>query len=447
MRSGNMKEKRVYCLIVVLSLLTILCGCSKHSKKDLYVPIDTGTNEEIEEKYDTQVLGVVKEVNTKAQSVTLYDIENSVDIILEYQMGADIKNKYQQPISISQLNLGEIVDVSYLKETENLVKLQISNEAWEYKGVKKLEVNKTDLVMKISKQKYRYTEGLVIASVDGLLDLIDINNIDELTVKGVGGKIYSIIVTKGHGYIRLSNYTDFIGGTLEVGYGIMEPVMENMLIVAPEGIYKLYMENGELTATKSVSVVRNQETTVDMGEYRIERERVGLVNFLVEPEGADIYINGNLVDYGEPFELNYGEHTIVVSLSGYSDYYGILSVAEAYQNIYINLAEASTEVDTEEDVTTIEVVEPDSEEAKETVTGRTEVDSEHVISVQSPEGAEVYLNGAYKGIVPCSFTKEIGIHTVTLSQDGYTTKSYTVEVLDDTKDVSLNFSSLVALKR
>lgn len=55
-------------------------------------------------------------------------------------------------------------------------------------------------------------------------------------------------------------------------------------------------------------------------------------------------------------------------------------------------------------------------------------------------GAAVYVNGTYKGEVPCSFTKMIGNVTLSLTKDGYETKTYAVEISDDSKDNFLEFS-------
>ena len=70
------------------------------------------------------------------------------------------------------------------------------------------------------------------------------------------------------------------------------------------------------------------------------------------------------------------------------------------------------------------------------------MDSDHTITVSAPEGAEVYLDNVYKGLTPCTFTKVIGSQTITLRKDGYTTKSYSVDVLDDDQDVKFSFSDL-----
>ena len=66
------------------------------------------------------------------------------------------------------------------------------------------------------------------------------------------------------------------------------------------------------------------------------------------------------------------------------------------------------------------------------------------VYIDAPEGAEVYLDGTYVGVVPCSFRKEEGSHVVTLSKTGYVTRSYTITVDSEDKDVSFSFVDLVA---
>ena len=64
--------------------------------------------------------------------------------------------------------------------------------------------------------------------------------------------------------------------------------------------------------------------------------------------------------------------------------------------------------------------------------------------VESPEGAEVFLDGIYVGIAPISFIKpEAGSHVITLSKNGYKTKSYTISVAGDDRDVTLSFSEMI----
>jgi hypothetical protein len=64
------------------------------------------------------------------------------------------------------------------------------------------------------------------------------------------------------------------------------------------------------------------------------------------------------------------------------------------------------------------------------------------VYIDAPEGAEVYLDGNYVGISPCSFKKSSGSHVITLRKSGYETRSYTVQVDDEEKDTSYSFTDL-----
>ncbi|MBO5552412.1 MAG: PEGA domain-containing protein [Lachnospiraceae bacterium] len=64
------------------------------------------------------------------------------------------------------------------------------------------------------------------------------------------------------------------------------------------------------------------------------------------------------------------------------------------------------------------------------------------IYIDAPETAEVYFDGIYKGIIPCSFVKESGTHVITLRKDGYETRTFTI-TLDTTKEnETYSFSAL-----
>ncbi|MDE7044378.1 MAG: PEGA domain-containing protein, partial [Acetatifactor sp.] len=65
------------------------------------------------------------------------------------------------------------------------------------------------------------------------------------------------------------------------------------------------------------------------------------------------------------------------------------------------------------------------------------------VYVDAPENAEVYLDGNYIGISPCNFRKTSGSHTITLRRTGYVTRSYTVEIDDEARDMTLSFADLV----
>lgn len=438
---------------------------------------NSSVTENTNERYNTKTQGVVKSIDELKSTVTFYDIKEGIDYTVKYDQGTYIYDKYDKALVIKQIEVGEITDVYYDNNTNRLDKIKISSEAWQYKGVKNLVINQSKKEMSISNTTYQYEETLVIASEEKLINLMDLNEKDELIVKGYGKDIYSIIVNKGHGYIKVINYEDFVGGTVEVGYDIIMPIVEDMLIVATEGDYKFTMSNGDLVGTKKISVLRDKEITVDMGDFIKPATQNAGVEFKISPYGADLYIDGELTEYDEDVKLDYGDYDIEVQLSGYNTYTGELTVDAPSMTITIDLVQATgdtedtdEEADTSEDssTTTDETTNTDStldDSDNTTNTDSTEeddadtnesstntstdsnnanasVDEEHTITVQGPEGAEVYLDGTLKGTAPVTFVKAIGTHTITLRKTGYSNKSYTIVVLDDSENVSFSFPEL-----
>lgn len=448
--------------MLVLGLIVTLSFLSKNqdsknsnniSQKDSHVVIDSSA--------EVQVLAVVKDINTDIQAISIMNIENGVEEVVYYNGGTDIRDKHNKVIAVSQVIIGEIIDVLYEKGNQDIRKLQISKDAWEYRDVTNFNIYSPKQTFEVGKRTYRMSNRITVAAENKTINLIDINEKDELMIKGVGNEIWSIVVTKGHGYIRLSNYDAFIGGTIEVGYQVMDQIVEDMLIVVREGDYKVTLENGSLIGSKRVNILRDQEVVLDMREYRIEAVKTGLIDFLIQPYGGTLYIDGKEIDYERPIELEYGEYDIKVSLGGHATYYGVLDVNESSKIVEIELAGENTSSDTQEEPLPNSIPSPnivESTDNKETIesnetTEKAEttetkqanepvIDNNHIIKVLRPEGADVYLNGVKKGTVPCDFTKEIGTHTISFAKSGYVTKSYTILVVDDSEDATFSFPDM-----
>ncbi|WP_455714162.1 PEGA domain-containing protein [Anaerosporobacter sp.] len=456
----------VFLVAMVAIVISVITGEADTNGGHMGQSVTTTTNglaEEEQSKYDRKILGVVKAIDTNKKSITLYNVDRNDELVLYYDGTTEVKDKYEKAITMSQLTVGEMVDAYYLLN-DKVIEVSISNDAWEYKKVNNLVINNDKKMMSISSRNYQFNENLIIASENELINIIDLSEKDELTLKGVGSKVYSIIVTKGHGYVRFSNYSDFIGGNLEIGTDNMIAISEDMLVVVREGNYKLTMEKDGLTGSKLIRVVRNQEIVVDMGEFRKDAPQIAKVEFTILPNGADLYVDGKEVDYSEPIELKYGEHTVTVSLSGYEDYTGNITIDESSMQFFISLAEPTvTEEESDTDSTgsssNSNNTNSDSDSSTNSSNSSSEdesledevnnsdksnnsVDTEHQIYVQTPIGASVYWDGKLMGTAPVNFTKQVGSYTISLAADGYETVSYPVVIADDGEDVYLNFPNL-----
>lgn len=263
--------------------------------------------------------------------------------------------------------------------------------------------------------------------------MMDLNSADILTFNGIGNTVHSIVVEKGHGYLRLSGDENFIGGWIEVGQNIIYQITEDMLLTVPEGSYQVLISIKGGGGTKSVIINRNTEVTLDIGDLEIEAPQYGQVLFAMSPSSASLYVDGNLVDTSLPVTLEYGIHQLMARADGYSTVTSYLKVAQESAGVDITL---DLEKDDEEE----------EEDNKETVSSGngTTTASYYQVYIDAPEGAEVYLDGNYIGICPISFKKVEGPHVITLRRTGYETRSYTIQVDGEDKDISYSFAELSA---
>jgi hypothetical protein len=425
--------------------------------------------------YDREILAVLKELDVQNRRITLLDTESKETLELFYTGATDICDKFGQVITAGQIPVGTMVEAYYAEENHKLAKLQISTKAWEYHGVNHLEINRTDKIMKIGKTKYKYPDELVVLDNGKLVSVNNLAEQDVLNVWGYDQTIWSVTVVKGHGTVILLDQEAFLGGSVTVGYEAMQIITEDLLLTVREGNYNLTVENGKYSGTKNITIERNKVTEVSLKDLGPAPVRKGKVTFEIKPFGADLFIDGQLTSYANPVELDYGNHEIKVSLGGYITYEGTLKLGVAGKKIKINLPEENSRVPAEvtETVDETEVEsgavtdetdedsgteynewnypgeddgfeeDPDTEDTDEDYI----IDDGHQIYVQYPVGASVYLNGDYMGVSPGSFAKVIGSHVLTFIKEGYETKSYTIDVLDDGMDMYLSLPDLVKTGR
>lgn len=446
------------CLLMVgIAVATVASSNSRRNRtaqNDVSVTATPGITAEL--------TGVVVQTDIQKEKLVLRQLDSNLETSLYYDSSSQMTNKFGESITGDQITTGEIIRAEYRRGEAMIVTAGVPQDVWEYDEVDSFTFQSEDSMMKLAGKKYQYSNNTYIASQntdaqsgDRVIELTELSDSDRLTVRGVGYKVYSIIRTAGHGYIRLANYEDFAKGMVEVGSSIILPITDNMLLTVPEGVHRVTLCKGKAVATKSVTVQADKEVTADFSDYVSVVENVGMITFQIEPDGADLTINGTTVDYSQPVALNYGEYRINVSMNGYDTYTGTLDVEDPAKEVHIDLIEAEASVEGSATATpaagaTASPTSSASTSSQTTDSSRTvtkTVDSDHTITVTAPRGAEVYLDNVYKGLAPCKFTKVIGSQTITLSQSGYVTKSYSVDILDDDEDVTLKFADLVAESR
>ena len=175
--------------------------------------------------------------------------------------------------------------------------------------------------------------------------MMDLSAKDIITVRGIEHNIHSIVVDKGHGYLRLQNDEYFVGGWIEVGKTLIQPVVDDMLLTVPEGKYEVLITNGGSGGTKEIAVARDEEIELDVGDLKGEEIKNGSILFAVTPATAEVYVDGDQVDISNKVEMEYGIHQLIVRAAGYDTITQYIKVGQPYASLEIELEKSE---DTEE---------------------------------------------------------------------------------------------------
>lgn len=437
-------------LFFAFGMILILTGCG--SKKTYGPPAASpaatasGDVNDITMEYSLTMKAVIKKIDTEAQIVWMKNTASDMDYVLTYTGGTVVLDKYGQDKLMDEVHAGDLVE-AYVEDTKNqLAAICYSKENWKFEGSANWVFDAEKQELTIGKDKYYYSDDLLILSDGEEINQMDLHQQDILDIQGCGKKVLSVSIAKGHGYVRLEGIDDFVGGWVEIGK-VIKPVSKDMLIVVPEGNWDVTVVKDGYGGKIGTTVERDKEQVVNFADVASRIVRYGTVEFTIEPEDAKLYIAGREMDPDQQILLEYDTYKIRVSADGYEDYTGDLKVDKALTGKKITLKKtgenSSEKPSAAPSLQPSNSIEPAAASsavpASPSVTGKNETKmiSGSVIKVNTPEHVSVYFDGAFVGISPVSFTKISGSHTLTFSKAGYLTKSYSVEI--DAKDGDVNY--------
>lgn len=457
----------------LMGLVMLLGGCS-------FMEAGTDTQESTQAQvtgiitttpgiYDSQDTALVVQKNTENMTIQFQNLATGKRYTLTYDGATQLLDKYDQSVALGQIQEGSIVTVRFYKPKKTLAYLKIPQDSMTYEDLNNYVLDTAAQTLTIGDTSYSLSNHLVVISDGQEAELMDINQMDVLDVWGWHNQIYGINITRGHGYLRLQNDSYFVGGWIEVGQSVIRKITEDMLLVVPEGTSTVVVSHNGSSATQEINFVRNQEMAWDLGDVEITVVQKGKIIFTLNPANATVAIDGRNVDASAPVELEYGLHQMTVSAQGYDTVAQYIKVAEPSASIAVELdkSEESTQEETQEQPegeqqtqsqTTQETQQSQNVEnqtaqsqseseqpTQQSTQATTSTKSSYKVHIDSPVGAEVYLDGNYIGIAPVDFEKKAGNYVITLRKTGYQTRSYTLQVDSEEKDVTYSFSELSKL--
>ena len=434
-------------------------------------------------KYDSADTAAIRDIDTTRKQIRLRNHQTGKTYTLSYDNTSMMYDARGTVLSASLLEVGEIVDVTFLKSSKHITTLNVSKDAWVVENTRNHDLVRGDGTARIQGDLYRIDARTLVMAEGNLALAEDVLSTDKITVSGIGKDIYSVVVTGGHGYVSLSSDTvedhSLVGAWLELDNEVIHKISPNMMLSAPEGDYNLQIIGNGANYQTEVNISRNQETVVDTSSVSISKPKEALVTFEIIPSDAEVFVDGQRVITDTPQTINYGYHTLKVLADGYITQDKYLKVGTAKAVIQIELEkESDSAAESSSDATdntinggsatsastlasypvgTIDFGESSSAASKAATVSSNSSDSEkdnvnklikgYYIYFDKPYGAEVYFDGAYVGVVPTSINKISGNHEVILKMDGYETKSYRINVDKEEDNKSYSFPDLVKIEQ
>ena len=420
-----MKRIIAVCMLMLLIVSQTACTSSKNNGRAVVpgssiTPAPSAAKEIKGDGENPTLTGVLTLRDADTNRMRFVDIKTGTEYELPYTGGTDIQDAYGKIKAASTMDMGGIYDV-YVDKKGKATKIYGNSDAWTRYDVSGITVDENSRKLSIGASNMIYESYTVVLSEDERISIAQLVDQDKLVIRGVGEKVYSINVTAGHGYLKFTGVDALVGGYVSIGNKQLLGVTSDMLVTAPVGTFTIDIRNGSLSASKTVTIAKDETTSVDFSEVQNDPVKTGAVNFSVTPKGAVMSIDGVEVDYSSPVSLSYGTHRIKLVANHYQEYSEIINVNSAYVTKVIDMSASGTSTSTAADNT-----------------------SGYKVSITAPKGAALYVNSEYIGTVPCSFDKSSGKKTITLSQNGYNTVSYTISIANTAGDLTYAFPDMIS---
>lgn len=412
--------------LTLCGLCLILTGCGAASlaqESTFESAYENSGEEEPVNIYTSSASVIVASVHEDVQSISLFGIERNEAMELGYDGATVVQDKYGSPMSMAQLKEGDIAVITYNRELERLGTISLSGDAWRYEGVARYSLNQGNGSVTIGEESFGMESNLFAFSNGQPIDVGQIIHQDVLTFNGMGNKVMSITVDQGHGYLELINDEALLGGWIEVGQTLISQIAPDMLLTIPEGAYTVRLSSDQIDETRDITIERDKITSLDLGDIELPAPENGVVIFEVTPTTAKISVDNESVTTTYPVRLSLGLHMVTAEASGYDSLSQYIQV-DGNETLTVKMDLAQQTTVSANSLST-------SDESRQAQ-----------ITIEAPEGADVYQDNLYMGIAPVTYAKTPGDHTITLRKAGYITRSHNIIVADDDKDVSYSFPDL-----
>ena len=459
-----MKLVRVFAISLCMVMAGVLAGCNQESPVVSFEEADITATKTYEPTYidprcyDSSDTAVIKAFSDVNNTISLYNYELGRSYTLNIDGITSIYDKYNNAMTLNQLSEGMIVDVDFLKSTKHLVNIRISSTAFIYDSISGFKADTASKTFTFDDESYRFSDRTLMLSKGEETSFDEIIETDTVTIRGIDTTIMSITVDTGHGYVMIGGNDYFVDGFVEIDDSKVYKLESEMRLVLPEGIHNIRISKNGNVYEESIEVIENTTSNIDLSQASVNENKFGKVRFTVEPKEANVKVDGAPVDTDSLVTLGVGMHKLVAYLDEYDTVTRYFNVIAATVEMKLELnpivkdeekedvfEEGKSENDNDDESTDAGEASGESESQSEDKSDGEEEPKQYVVSFSAPEGANIFINGYFKGIVPLTIPKKTGTYDITVYMDGYSAKTYSIYVDDKEEDSEFSFDMLEEL--
>ncbi|MCL2578193.1 MAG: PEGA domain-containing protein [Defluviitaleaceae bacterium] len=351
-------------------------------------------------------------LRTLTALVTRIDISENVDTLelldinerrsQEYTVPDDaiITGRNNRVMIFDELRVGDIIDIRYNSQNFEIRAITENSRRWERVNRQNAHINMDERTVLLNNEVWQFNSQTLVLHNGEDFSIGQIRPYDSVTLAGFGDTVWLVRVETAHGFLQFHNIDRIDNGFVMIGsdqYINFETLEEAEDITLPEGMHHIMVDGDNIEPfIQNIRISQGQTTRINLMDAELLTSQLF---FVVTPESAQIFINGEEHINTEPASAEFGEVLIRVELEGYHP---------QEQEFEINAEMMTFVFDLEE----IVIEEP----------GGTLVISTF------PPGAVIYINNEYAGVSPLTQTVPPGVYSVIARSPGHESAAHSISV-------------------
>jgi len=345
---------------------------------------------------------------TEPRIVTLHLLESGRREHFQVPSSTSVVNRHGTVISFGELSLGQIVDIQFDSNTNDVSSLNLSNRAFMFSNQRGLNFDSDTTKISMGNRVYDLSSQTMILNQGEQPSLSNIKPEDVFTVWGYGDKIWSLRLDSGNGFIHFENVDMVTNANLTIASANIFRLLESdTTITMGEATHRILVTGENIQPFhRDVLVRQNQTTTIDLTEVTPLSSNIqlmlnnssggGWVNAATQTD-VSVFINGSAVDFAGSFiPYEYGTHTLRVERTGFIPIQQEIDIVVPVQRIEVEMI-------------------------REIPIARIEIET-------FPSDAEIFLDHALIGSSPTFIEVENGNYLIVARKPGYEDYRLSIEV-------------------